>query len=154
MATEVIKEIDLYDSKYHFKIGIFFSLLIILILFLFKNINNNDTIPFVASFNYVEGINNESEVQLAGIKIGDVNKISISMDSIIIDGYIDRKYDIPKDSLLIIKSNGIFGKKAISIEPGFGEFFDKSKNQRYVFNKTQDSYSVDMFLRYLKDLNE
>ena len=154
MATEVIKEIDLYDSKYHFKIGIFFSLLIILILFLFKNINNNDTIPFVASFNYVEGINNESEVQLAGIKIGDVNKISISMDSIIIDGFIDRKYDIPKDSLLIIKSNGIFGKKAISIEPGFGEFFDKSKNQRYVFNKTQDSYSVDMFLRYLKDLNE
>ena len=155
MATKIIKEIDLYDSKYHFKIGIFFSLFIILILFLFKNINNNnDTIPFVASFNYVEGINNESEVQLAGIKIGKVDKISISMDSITIDGYVDRKYDIPEDSILKIKSNGIFGKKAISIEPGFGEYFDKSKNQKYVFNETQDSYSVDMFLRYLKDLNE
>ena len=40
-----------------------------------------------------------------------------------------------------------------SIEPGFGEYLDKS-NQQYVFNQTQDSYSVDMFLRYLNDLNE
>ena len=154
MATKIIKEINLYDSKYHFKIGIFCFLFIILILFLLKNINNNnDTIPFVASFNYVEGINNESEVQLDGIKIGKVDKISISMDSITIDGYVDRKYDIPEDSILKIKSNGIFGKKAISIEPGFGEYFDKSKNQ-YFFNETQDSYSIDTFLRFLKDLNE
>ena len=46
-----------------------------------------------------------------------------------------------------------FWKKALSIEPGFGEYFDKSKRQ-YVFNQTQDSYSIDMFLRYLNDLNE
>ena len=153
MATKIIKEIDLYSSKYHFKIGIFFSLLLILILFLFKNINNNDTINFVATFNYVEGINNESEVHLAGIKIGDVDKIQIYMHGITVSGVIDKKYDIPKDSIIKIKSDGIFGKKALSIEPGFGEFFDKSNNQ-YVFNQTQDSYSVDMLLRYLKGLNE
>ena len=51
-----------------------------------------------------------------------------------------------------IKSDGIFGK-SLFIEPGFGNIL-KSKNQKYVFNETQDSYSVDMFLRYLKDLNE
>ena len=58
-----------------------------------------------------------------------------------------------RTQLLKIKSDGIFGKKAISIEPGFGEYFDKS-NEQYVFNQTQDSYSVDMFLRYLNNLNE
>ena len=36
---------------------------------------------------------------------------------------------------------------------GFGEYFDKSKNQ-YFFNETQDSYSIDTFLRFLNDLNE
>ena len=77
----------------------------------------------------------------------------ISKDGVIINGYIDKKYNIPEDSIIKIKSDGIFGKKALSIEPGFGEYFDKSKNQ-YVFNQTQDSYSVDMFLRYLNDLNE
>jgi ABC-type transporter Mla subunit MlaD len=120
---------------------------------LLKNISNNDPIPFIATFNYVEGINNNSEVQLAGIKIGDVNKIKISPDGIIINGYIERKYNIPEDSIIKIKSEGIFGRKALSIEPGFGEYLDKS-NQKYVFNQTQDSYSVDMFLRYLNDLNE
>ena len=153
MATEIIKEINLYNSKYHLKIGILFFLFLIFILFLYKNINDNDSVPFVASFNYIEGINNDTEVQIAGIKIGYVNKITISKDVITINGLIDRVYNIPEDSILKIKSDGIFGKKSLSIEPGFGEYFDKSKNQ-YVFNDTQDSYSVDMFLRYLNNINE
>ena len=153
MESKITQEIDSYDSLYHFKIGILFSFILIFLFFLLKNISNNDPIPFIATFNYVEGINNNSEVQLAGIKIGDVNKIKISPDGIIINGYIERNYNIPEDSIIKIKSDGIFGKKALSIEPGFGEYLDKS-NQQYVFNQTQDSYSVDMFLRYLNDLNE
>ena len=153
MATEIIKELDLYNSKYHLKIGILFCLMLLFIFLLYKNINNNDTIPFVATFKYIEGINNDTEVQIAGIKIGHVNKIAISNDVITVNGLIDRAYDIPEDSILKIRSDGIFGKKALSIEPGFGENLDKSKNQ-YVFNETQDSYSVDMFLRYLNELNE
>ena len=153
MATEIIKEINLYNSKYHLKIGILFFLFLIFIFFLYKNINDNDSVPFVATFKYIEGINNDTEVQIAGIKIGYVNKITISDDFITVNGLIDRVYDIPDDSILKIKSEGIFGKKALSIEPGFGEYLEKSKNQ-YLFKETQDSYSVDMFLRYLKEQNE
>ena len=153
MATKIIKEIDLYDTKYHLKIGILFCIFLIFIFYLNKNIHNNDTIPFEGAFNYVEGINNNTEVQLAGINVGYVDKIEISKDGVIVKGYIDTKYNIPEDSILKIKSDGIFGKKAISIEPGFGEYLDKSKNQ-YIFDQTQDSYSVDMFLRYLNSLNE
>ena len=115
MATEIIKEIDSYDSKYHLKIGSLFFLCLILIFFLLKNMNRNDSIPFVATFNYVEGINIDSEVQLAGIKIGDINKINLSEDEVVINGYIDKKYNIPEDSIVKIKSNGIFGKKVMSM---------------------------------------
>ena len=153
MATKIIKEIDAFSPIYHFKIGIFLSLISIIFVFMFKNINNDDSISFVATFNYVEGIKNDSEVQIAGIKIGNVKKILISSDLITVHGYVDKKYNIPEDSIIKIKSEGIFGKKALSIEPGFGEYFDKSKRQ-YVFNQTQDSYSIDMFLIYLNDLNE
>ncbi len=153
MATEIIKDIDTYDSNYLFKIGIFFCFFFIILVVLFKNLNNNNSIPFVATFNYVEGINDNTEVKLAGIKVGDVNKIVISQDEISISGYIDSNYDIPEDSIMKIKSDGIFGKKSLYIEPGFGEYFGKSDLQ-YNFNQNQDSYSVDMFLRYLNDLNE
>ena len=132
----------------------FLFFFLIAIYFLFKNINNKEgSIPFAAEFNYIEGINNNTEVQIAGIKVGDISKITLSPDAVIIYGYIDRNYNIPKDSILKIKSDGIFGKKVLSIEPGFEDFFDKSK-QQYFFYQTQDSYSVDMFLRYIKDLNE
>ena len=153
MATKIIKEIDSYSLQYHFQIGVIFLFILIILFFLSKNINNNKSVPFVATFNYVEGINIKSEVQLAGIKIGDINKIMISQDGVTINGYIESKYNIPDDSIIKVKSNGIFGKKALSIEPGFGEYLDKSK-QKYVFNQTQDSYSVDMFLRYINNLNE
>ena len=153
MAAKIISEIDSYDTRFHFKVGLFFITILLIIFFIFKNINNNETIPFVATFNYVEGINHNSEVQIAGVKVGDVSDITISSNRVIIKGFIDNDYNIPNDSILKIKSDGVFGKKALSIEPGFGDFFDKS-NSQYVFNQTQDSYSVDTFLRYLNGLNE
>ncbi len=153
MAAKIINEIDSFELKYHFKIGIIFTFFFVLVIFIFKNINNNDVIPFEATFNYVEGINNHTEVQIAGVKIGEVSEIMISSNGITINGFIDKVYDIPEDSIVKIKSEGIFGKKALSVEPGFGEYLDKSK-QQYVFNQTQDSYSIDMFLRYLNELNE
>ena len=153
MAPKIINEIDSYDPRYYLKIGVIFTFFLITIYFLFFNTNHKNSVPFVATFNYIEGIDNNTEVQIAGIKVGDINKIILSTDGVIVSGYIDRKYNIPNDSILKIKSDGIFGKKVISIEPGFGDYFNKS-NQKYVFNQTQDSYSVDMFLRYLNNLNE
>ena len=58
MATEIIKEINLYNSKYHLKIGILFFLFLIFILFLYKNIN--DTWTQVGSDIYGEGSGNLS----------------------------------------------------------------------------------------------
>ena len=153
MATKIIKEIDSNDPRNHLKIGIIFIISLIIFFYLFKNSNHKATIPFVATFDYVEGINYNSEVQIAGVKVGNVSDITISSNRVIIKGFIDNDYNIPNDSILKIKSDGIFGKKALSIEPGFGDFFDKS-NSQYVFNQTQDSYSVDTFLRYLNGLNE
>ena len=153
MATEIINEIDFYDSSYHSKIGIVFIVFLFLIFFVFKNLNYNESVPFVASFNYVEGINNNTEVQIAGIKIGDVSKITISSNGVTVNGFIDKEYNIPNDSIMKIRSEGVFGNKALIIEPGFGDYLDKS-NQQYIFNQTHDSYSVDMFLRYLNEINE
>ena len=153
MATKIIKEIDSYDSSYYLKIGIISIFVLITVYFLFKNTNYKNSVPFIATFNYIEGINSNTDVKISGIKIGSVSKITLSTDGVIVKGYVDRDYNIPKDSILKIKSEGIFGKKTISIEPGFGDFLKKS-NEQYVFNQTQDSYSVDMLLRYLNDLNE
>ena len=52
---------------------------------------------------------------------------------------------------MVVRSNGIFGKKSLLIEPGFGDII---QDNHHDFTSTKDSYSVDTFLRYLNNLNE
>ena len=93
-----------------------------------------------------------TDVEMAGLKIGIVDKISLNKNNeVVVEGIIDPQIDIPDDSILLIRSNGIFGKKSLLIEPGFGDIIE---NENYFFTDTKDSYSIDMFLRYLGNLNE
>lgn len=153
MATKIISEIDSYSSSFHFKIG-FFSILIFFLITSFyqSSDNSNKEIKFKSIFNYVEGISVGTDIEMAGLKIGIVDKISLNQNNeVVVEGIIDPLIDIPDDSILLIRSNGIFGKKSLLIEPGFGDIIE---NESYLFTDTKDSYSIDMFLRYLGNLNE
>ena len=153
MATKIVSEIDSYSSSFHFKIG-FFSILIFFLITSFyqSSDNSNKDIKFKSIFNYVEGVSLGTDVEMAGLKIGIVDKISLNQNNeVVVEGIIDPIIDIPDDSILLIRSNGIFGKKSLLIEPGFGDIIE---NESYLFTDTKDSYSIDMFLRYLGNLNE
>lgn len=153
MATKIVSEIDSYSSSFHFKIG-FFSILIFFLITSFyqSSDNSNKEIKFKSIFNYVEGISVGTDIEMAGLKIGIVDKISLNQNNeVVVEGIIDPIIDIPDDSILLIRSNGIFGKKSLLIEPGFGDIIE---NESYLFTDTKDSYSIDMFLRYLGNLNE
>ena len=108
---------------------------------------------FKAHFNYVEGLDIGSDVKLAGIPIGKVTNLEIDNDLIAVIGFIDYDFSIPKDSIASIRSEGLFGKKSLLINPGFDMPFDSS-NKNITFIETIDSYSIDMFLRYIKNINE
>ena len=151
MATKIVSEIDSYSSSFHFKIGFFSILFFFLITSFYQSLDNsNKEIKFKSIFNYVEGISVGTDVEMAGLKIGIVDKISLNQNNeVVVEGIIDPIIDIPDDSILLIRSNGIFGKKSLLIEPGFGDIIE---NKSYLFTDTKDSYSIDMFLRYFENL--
>ena len=151
MATQIVPEIDSYSPSFHFKIGFFSILIFFLIVSFYQSSDiSNKAIKFKSIFNYVEGISVGTEVEMAGLKIGIVDRISINQNNeVVVEGIIDPIIDIPDDSILLIRSNGIFGKKSLLIEPGFGDII---KDENYLFTDTKDSYSIDMFLRYLENL--
>tara|TARA_B100000575_G_scaffold286818_1_gene284117 strand:+ start:544 stop:1005 length:462 start_codon:yes stop_codon:yes gene_type:complete len=153
LATQIVSEIDSYSPSFHFKIGFFSILIFFLIVSFYQSSDiSNKAIKFKSIFNYVEGISVGTEVEMAGLKIGIVDKISLNQNNeVVVEGIIDPKVDIPDDSILLIRSNGIFGKKSLLIEPGFGDIIE---SESYFFTDTKDSYSIDMFLRYLGNLNE
>ena len=152
MAAQIKIELDSYSSSSHLKIGFVFLCIILIFYFLFNSFNPQIN-HFKAHFSYVEGLDIGSDVKLAGIPIGKVTNLEIDNDLIAVTGFIDKGFDIPKDSIASIRSEGLFGKKSLLINPGFDILFDSS-NKNITFKETTDSYSIDMFLRYLRNINE
>jgi len=152
LAAQIKIELDSYSSSFHLKIGFVFLCIFLTFYFLFNSFNPQ-TNHFKSHFGYVEGLDIGSDVKLAGIPIGKVTNLEIENDLIAVTGFIDKGFDIPKDSIASIRSDGLFGKKSLLINPGFDNFFDSS-NKNITFIETIDSYSIDMFLRYLKNINE
>ena len=151
MAAKIVSEIDSFNSNLHFKIGLIFLLLLFFIYYFSVNYVKQDKIFFTSYFNYTEGLEIGSDVVLAGIDVGKVTGLELQDDGVFVSGSINNEYSIPSDSILIIRSNGIFGKKSLLIEPGFGDII---QDKYHEFTSTKDSYSVDMFLRYLNNLND
>ena len=152
MAAQIKIELDSFSSSFHLKIGFVF-LTIFLIFYFLINSFNPQTNHFKAHFSYVEGLDIGSDVKLAGFTIGKVTNLEIDNDLVAVTGFIDKDFDIPKDSIASIRSEGLFGKKSLLIYPGFDMPFDSSM-ENITFIDTTDSYSIDMFLRYLKNINE
>ena len=152
MAAQIKIELDSFSSSFHLKIGFIFLCFSLIFYFLFNSFNPQTNI-FKAHFNYVEGLDIGSDVKLAGIPIGKVTNLEIDNDLITVTGFIDKNFGIPIDSIAFIRSEGLFGKKSLLINPGFDMPFDSSY-KNITFIETIDSYSIDMFLRYLKNINE
>ena len=152
MAAKVVTELDNFTSRHHFFIGLIFLFFIFFLFFIYINLNFNDSIKFKALFKYAEGVEVGTSVKFAGIKIGEVTSVELKDDSVFLSGLIDRTHQIPSDSILQIHSDGIFGNKYLLIEPGFD--FPFENNKEILFTNTSDSYSIDMFLRYLSKMNE
>ena len=152
MAAQIKIELDSFSPSFHLKIGFIFISILFVFYFLFDSFKPQIN-HFEARFNYVEGLDIGSDVKLAGIPIGKVTNLKIHNDLIAVKGIIDNDILIPKDSLASIRSDGLFGKKSLLINPGFDVPFDSS-NKNITFIETADSYSIDMFFRYLKNINE
>lgn len=152
MAAQIKIELDSFSPSFQLKVGFIF-ISIFFIFYILLNSFKSQLNYFEAHFNYVQGLDIGSDVKLAGITIGKVINLEIQDDLVRVVGSIDNDMDIPKDSIVSVRSDGMFGKKSLLINPGFDIPFDTSQ-KNITFIETTDSYSFDMFLRYLKNINE
>ena len=148
MATKVVKELNDVNNRVLNTFAIVIIFLIIITFYIIRNTNENSGNKFEATFNFVDGLTVESEVLISGIKVGEINNISLlSNNKVFITGFIDDSYKIPKDSILKINTHGLFGKKYLSILPGYDDNFN-SNNINFLY--TSDAYTVDYLARYLE----
>lgn len=98
-----------------------------------------------AKFQSAEGINEGSDIRLAGIKIGKVQKLTLDRETFfaMMEMNIDKGVKLPKDSQAAIVSSGFLGGKFVSIVPG-GDADDLQDHDQIQF--TQSSVNMEALI--------
>ncbi|HEY1719888.1 MAG TPA: outer membrane lipid asymmetry maintenance protein MlaD [Magnetospirillaceae bacterium] len=100
-----------------------------------------------ARFAKADGISIGSEVQLAGVTVGQV--IDQRLDPnfrALLTLRIDPKIQLPKDSAALIQTDGLLGSKFIALQPGADE---KNLKPNSEFQFTQSSMNLNDILELI-----
>jgi len=142
----------------HFEsiLGILTLLVALVFLIRFLNTNSNSSndnfYQLNAKFLEVGGLIVGNDVKMSGVKIGVVNDVNLDEDYMANVGFqVTESIQIPRDSLVSIKSDGILGNKYLSITPNSREskdFANKDQNLENVedFESIEDQVSKIIFL--------
>ena len=85
-------------------------------------LTGSKTYTLKAEFDNISGVKSGADVQVAGVKVGTVGKLSLSKDDVAMAVMnIDRSLEIPVDSIASVKSQGIIGDKFIQLTLGGDE---------------------------------
>lgn len=112
-------------KKMEFSVGIFVLIGLAAILYLAIQVGGSrflagDTQTYVAHFSNIGGLNQGSNVMIAGVKVGSVGDIELDQEKLIakVELKIERGITLYADTIASIKTNGLIGDKYVSVDPG------------------------------------
>jgi len=115
------------QKNLEFSVGLFVLVGIAAILYLAIQIGSNrflgsDSTVIQARFSNVGGLNEGSNIMIAGVKVGVVSKIELDTENIVAIVQLNLNTDliIYDDAIASIKTNGLIGDKYIALDPGGG----------------------------------
>lgn len=85
------------------------------------SIGNSDAYQILAKFNNVAGLKKGAAVEIAGVKIGNVEDIKLDGIQALVSLKIDNEIKLREDDIAQIRTKGIIGDRYIKIAPGGAE---------------------------------
>ena len=102
------------------------------------------TYTLMAEFDNISGVKSGADVQVAGVKVGTVGKLSLSDDDVaMVVMQIDRSLEVPVDSIASVKSQGIIGDKFIQLSLGGDE---KNFQPNEVIRDTESAVDIESLI--------
>ena len=92
----------------------------------------DDTYPLTARFSKVTGLRNGSIVNMLGLEIGRVGKLTIDQEKqqAVAELRIQKGIKIYDDAIASIKTEGIIGDRYVSVDPGGGDAAEGRRRHR------------------------
>ncbi len=126
------------NGKKNFYLGFFVLLTCIYFLSKENKENYSDLLQLKAKFNRIDGILMGSEIRISGIKVGEVRNFKLENNKPTLYFTLKKDVIVPNDSSISIQTDGLFGSKYLTIEPG-------GSNKKLV-NNGQINYTEDSIL--------
>ncbi len=104
-------------------------------------------------FSSASGLKPGARVEIAGVEIGIVSEISIDLEQLTakVSFSIDKKMELPEDSIASIKTSGIIGEKYIDILPGGSDLMLEDGDE---ISNTESSLDIESLVRKFIFSNE
>ena len=105
-----------------------------------------------ARFSNIGGLKEGSDVEIGGVKIGKVSKISLDNYQALVDMLIIPTVKIQEDSIASIRTQGIIGDKYIKISPGGASEYLKPNG---LLTETESSIDIESLIsKYIFEKKE
>ena len=123
--------------------GIIAFIILLNLVFTEKNRGGGNVNNYFATFNKIDGVSVGTDVVISGIKVGEVKEIFIKKNYPQISFIVNKNIRISDDSSVSIQTDGLFGKKFLSIEVGGNDVYLKSGDN---FSYAEDSIVIEELL--------
>jgi phospholipid/cholesterol/gamma-HCH transport system substrate-binding protein len=116
----------MYGKKTEISVGIFMMAGIACLVYLSIRLGSvdlfgSDTYMVSAKFGSIEGLEVAASVEIAGVPVGKVKKISLEENEARVEMEIKKGTRISDDTIASIRTKGIIGDKFIKLSPGGSE---------------------------------
>lgn len=87
------------------------------------DVGQSDGYVITADFSSIGGLNPGADVQISGVKVGNVSKVELLEDSYLarVHMLINNNYQLPADTAALISSESLLGGQFLALEPGAEE---------------------------------
>lgn len=113
----------MYGKKTEISVGVFMMVGIACLVYLSVNLGGVDlfgsnTFTINARFGSIEGLEVGSSVEIAGVPVGKVKRITLEEDEALLHMEIQKGTRITDDTIASIRTKGVIGDKFVKLSPG------------------------------------
>lgn len=113
----------MYGKKTEISVGIFMVAGILCLVYLSVNLGDvrlfgSDTFAIDAKFGSIEGLEVAASVEIAGVPVGRVKRITLDENQALVRMEIQKGIQITDDTIASIRTKGVIGDKFVKLTPG------------------------------------
>jgi phospholipid/cholesterol/gamma-HCH transport system substrate-binding protein len=113
----------MYGKKTEISVGIFMIVGIACLVYLSVNLGDvgifgSDSFTINARFGSIEGLEVAASVEIAGVPVGKVKRITLEENEALVQMEIKKGTKITDDTIASIRTKGVIGDKFVKLSPG------------------------------------